>query len=213
MLVGIETVGRRNALLAGALWMMAMMYILGAVLHTHPPTNVNVVSPASIAMVVMIYLYVIGYSMSWGATPWVSSSHPPPLSDLFFPIRPSSNQLTNQSLQVYVAEIFPTRLRAYGVGVAAATQWAFNCLITEITPRAVDAIGWKTFIMFGCFCFGNFLMVFFLIKETKGKSLESMDILFGTVDANQRALDVERMMENEKGIVGAEVQHHELSTE
>jgi hypothetical protein len=71
-----------------------MMFIIGAVLHLHPPTNTNTVSPASIAMVVMIYLYVIGYSASWGPIPWV-----------------------------YLSEIFPTRLRAYGVGMGAATQW------------------------------------------------------------------------------------------
>lgn len=180
LLVGIEQLGRRKALLGGALWMMAMMYIIGAVLHTHPPTNVNTVSPASIAMVVMIYLYVIGYSASWGPTPWV-----------------------------YVSEIFPTRLRAYGVGLAASTQWAFNFVITEITPRAINHIGWKTFIMFGCFCFGNFLFVFFFIKETKGRTLENMDVLFGTVDANQRLIDVERMMEDEKGIVGVGAHHTE----
>lgn len=53
--------------------MMTMMFIIGAVLATHPPTNLNTVSPASIAMVVMIYLYVIGYSASWGPIPWVCS--------------------------------------------------------------------------------------------------------------------------------------------
>ena len=98
LLFGIDRIGRRNALLAGAAWMALMMFILGAVLDTHPPdTKSSVVSSASIAMVVMIYLYVIGYSMSWGPTPWV-----------------------------FVAEIFPTRLRSYGVGMAAATQWLFN---------------------------------------------------------------------------------------
>lgn len=86
---GIDKLGRKKSLLAGAAWMAAMMFIIGAVLVTHPPTNVNTVSSASIAMVVMIYLYVIGYSASWGPTPWV-----------------------------YVSEIFPTRLRAYGVGLA-----------------------------------------------------------------------------------------------
>ena len=70
--------------------MAAMMIIIGAVLATHPPDpTASGVSSASIAMVVMIYLYVIGYSASWGPTPWV-----------------------------FVSEIFPTRLRAYGVGMA-----------------------------------------------------------------------------------------------
>jgi hypothetical protein len=66
LLVGIDQLGRRKSLLLGAAWMSSMMFILGSVLATHPPTDVNTVSPASIAMVVAIYLYVIGYSASWG---------------------------------------------------------------------------------------------------------------------------------------------------
>jgi MFS family permease len=90
LLVGIDQLGRKKALIAGAAWMSAMMFIIGAVLATHPPDTKNPhVSQASIAMVAMIYLYVIGYSASWGPTPWV-----------------------------FVSEIFPTRLRAYGVGLA-----------------------------------------------------------------------------------------------
>lgn len=85
--------------------------------------------------------------------------------------------------------------------MGATTQWLFNFVITQITPRAINALGWKTFIMFGCFCFGNFLFALFFIKETKGVTLESMDVLFGTVDADRRAVDVERILEEEKGIV------------
>ena len=174
LLIGIDKLGRRKALLFGAAWMMTMMIIIGAVLHTHPPTNVNVVSPASIAMVVMIYLYVIGYSASWGPVPWV-----------------------------YLSETFPTRLRSYGVGLGATTQWLFSFCITELTPSAVNHIGWRTFIMFGMFCLGMGVWVFFFIRETKGLSLEDMDILFGAVDENQRAVDVERVLN--KGVVRQEI--------
>jgi len=174
LIFGIDRIGRRNSLLAGALWMSAMMFILGAVLATHPPNtkDVNHVSSASIAMVVMIYLYVIGYSASWGPIPWV-----------------------------YLGEIFPNRLRGYGVGMGAATQWLFNFCITEITPNAINHIGYRTFIMFGVFCLANFAFVLFFIKETKNRTLESMDVLFGAVDSEQRDRDVGRMLEIEKGIV------------
>jgi len=178
LLIGIDRLGRRKSLLFGAAWMMTMMFIIGAVLHTHPPTDVNKVSSASIAMVVMIYLYVIGYSASWGPIPWV-----------------------------YLSEIFPTRLRSYGVGMGAATQWLFNFVITEVTPSAVNHIGWRTFLMFGIFCFANGLFAFFFIKETKGKTLEEMDVLFGTVNADQRAHDVERMIE--KVTLNQELEHAE----
>lgn len=72
LILGIDRLGRKKSLIAGAIWMAIMMFIIGAVLATHPPNSKSsTVSPASIAMVVMIYLYVIGYSASWGPTPWV----------------------------------------------------------------------------------------------------------------------------------------------
>lgn len=171
LIIGIDKLGRRKSLLFGAAWMMTMMFIIGGVLHTHPPTNVNTVSPASIAMVVMIYLYVIGYSASWGPIPWV-----------------------------YLSEIFPTRLRSYGVGMGAATQWLFNFVITEVTPNAVAHIGWRTFLMFGIFCLSMGVWVFFFIKETKGMSLEDIDILFGNVDENLRKHDVENIITKTYGL-------------
>lgn len=54
--------------------------------------------------------------------------------------------------------------------------------------------------MFGIFylCMSVFALLF--IKETKGRTLEDMDVLFGAVSAEQRAQDVERSMaiENKK---------------
>ena len=45
------------------------------------------------------------------------------------------------------------------------------------------------------------VFAFFFIKETKGRSLEDMDILFGAVNAEQRAEDVERVLASEKSAV------------
>lgn len=50
--------------------------------------------------------------------------------------------------------------------------------------------------------------VFFFIKETKGRTLESMDILFGAVDEETRVQDLEQAMETEKQAVG--IEHHEF---
>jgi hypothetical protein len=97
LFVGIDRFGRKKSLIAGGFWMAAMMFIIGAVLATHPPDpEATGVGKASIAMVAMIYLFVIGYSASWGPVPWV-----------------------------LVSEIFPTRLRAYGVGMAGMYSSTF----------------------------------------------------------------------------------------
>ncbi|GAB7349949.1 hypothetical protein MBLNU459_g0645t1 [Dothideomycetes sp. NU459] len=184
LIIGIEKLGRKIPLIAGAWWMAAMMFIIGAVLCTHPPdVNSSTVSSASIAMVIMIYFYVIGYSASWGPVPWV-----------------------------YVSEIFPTRLRAYGVGLASATQWLFNFVITKVTPAAINSIGWRTFLMFGIFCTAMGVFAFIFVKETKGLTLEEMDILFGSIDSEQRRRDVEQTLAEEKGAAdkfGHDAQHEE----
>ncbi|RAL14472.1 sugar porter family MFS transporter [Aspergillus homomorphus CBS 101889] len=164
--VGIDRWGRKPSLIGGAFWMASMMFILGAVLAAYPPdTSSSGVSSASIAMVVMIYLYVIGYSFSLGPTCWV-----------------------------VVSEIFPTRLRAYGVGLAATSQWLWSFVVTEVTPKAVHSLGWRTFLMFGIFCVAAGIFVIFFAKETKGRSLEDMDVLFGAVDEGERKEAVEHTM-------------------
>ncbi|KAK5700268.1 hypothetical protein LTR17_023074 [Elasticomyces elasticus] len=181
LLVGIDQLGRKKALIGGAFWMSTMMFIIGAVLATHPPdVKVPGVSSASIGMVVMIYLYVIGYSASWGPTPWV-----------------------------FVSEIFPTRLRAYGVGLAAATQWLFNFVITRVTPVAIASIGYKTFIMFGVFCLAMGVFVVLFVPETKRLTLEEIDVLFGA-DPVQRAQDIEVALGAERKEL--ELEHREDST-
>ncbi|RYP85808.1 hypothetical protein DL770_004987 [Monosporascus sp. CRB-9-2] len=70
-----------------------------------------------------------------------------------------------------------------------ATQWLANFAFSQITPHAVENIKWKTFLMF---CIFNWALVFYVwvfIKETKGKSLEEMEDLFGSyttaLDANK----------------------------
>lgn len=57
--------------------------------------------------------------------------------------------------------------------------------------------------MFGIFSAANFAFVFFFIKETKGRTLEDMDVLFGTVDAEVRAADIERVLHK-----GMQDDHH-----
>lgn len=93
-----------------------------------------------------------------------------------------------------MVQIFPTRLRPYGVGLAATTQWLFNFVVTEFTPPAVANIRYRVFLMFGVFCLANLIFALFLMKETKGRSLEDMDVLFGNVSEEQRRADVDHVL-------------------
>jgi hypothetical protein len=73
----------------------------------------------------------------------------------------------------------------------AAKQWLFNFVVTKVTPAAINSIGWRTFIMFGCFCTAMGVFVLIFLKDTTGRSLEEMDILFGAITPEQRRKDVE----------------------
>lgn len=75
-----------------------------------------------------------------------------------------------------MSEIFPTRVREGGIAVGAATQWLFGFTLSQVTPVAVNNLGWKAFLMFCCFNWGLVLYTWFFIKETKGLSLEEMEI-------------------------------------
>lgn len=63
---------------------------------------------------------------------------------------------------------------------------------------AVNNIGWRTFIMFGCFCFGMATFVLLFIPETKQLTLEEIDVLFGAVDSTRRQQDVENALAERK---------------
>lgn len=83
---------------------------------------------------------------------------------------------------VFIAEIFPNKVRAYGQSIGAGTHWIFAALITLITPVFLDAekgiVGdnpWPIFAFFAAFMVLQLLFVLFLMPETKGKSLEALE--------------------------------------
>lgn len=169
----VESMGRKLSLAISALGMGTLFYIIGAVLKTHPPPTTTTANPpvASKAMAALLYIYVAFYSMGWGPLPWV-----------------------------YVADIFPTRTRHYGVALGSASQWLWNFVVSRVTPNIVTKLGWKIFIMFATINIGAMFTFSLLIPETKGRSLEEMDIIFGAVKLEERQKYIEqtaRQMEHE----------------
>lgn len=65
-----ERVGRRNVLIGGAAFMAACQIATAAVDKAMPPPADGGITSAGIAMVALIYLFVIVYNFSWGPMPW-----------------------------------------------------------------------------------------------------------------------------------------------
>lgn len=84
---------------------------------------------------------------------------------------------------VFISEIFPNNVRAYGQALGAGTHWVMAALITLVTPVFLDAdkgiFGdnpWPIFAFFAGFMVLQLLFVLFLMPETKGKTLEELGL-------------------------------------
>lgn len=71
--------------------------------------------------------------------------------------------------------------------------------MTYVTPSAISNISWRTFIIFGVFCFAMAVWVFLVVMEAKGHSFKEMDVLFERVLAFGCVRDIENanMMESD----------------
>lgn len=80
---------------------------------------------------------------------------------------------------VYPAEIFPIEIRAKGNSFSTLTNWCLNLLFAQTAPIALEKMGFKFFYFFFAFNVVATVCYIFLYPETKGKTLEQMDELFG----------------------------------
>ena len=89
-------------------------------------------------------LFVVSFGMSWGPVVWV-----------------------------LLGEMFPNRIRAAALGLAAAGQWVANWLITVTFPGLRDVLG-GAYGFYAVCAVLSFVFVLRWVKETKGMHLEDM---------------------------------------
>ncbi|PLW07350.1 hypothetical protein PCANC_06994 [Puccinia coronata f. sp. avenae] len=147
----VDKVGRRTMLIAGAMMMFACELIVACV-----GTFTSAHNEASQKVLVAFSCIFIGiFAATWGPIPWVVTS-----------------------------EIYPLATRGKQMAMSTASNWAVNFLIGFITPYLVDpgegkaGLGVKVFWLWAALCFSALMFSFFLIPETKGLSLEQVDLLY-----------------------------------
>jgi hypothetical protein len=79
---------------------------------------------------------------------------------------------------VLLGEIFPNRIRARALGIAAAAQWIANFLVTVSFPPLSEFSLVVTYGMYALFAAASFLFVMKVVPETNGMSLEEANTLF-----------------------------------
>jgi SP family sugar:H+ symporter-like MFS transporter len=75
---------------------------------------------------------------------------------------------------VLLGEMFPNKIRALALSVAASAQWIANWMITVTFPDLADWNLSATYVIYSCFALLSIPFVAFCIKETRGRPLEDM---------------------------------------
>jgi len=79
---------------------------------------------------------------------------------------------------LYPPEVLNFPIRGNGMAVYTFFANGAGLLVTFAFPFALDAIGWKTYMINGSWDVLELLFVLFCWVETKGKTLEEIDVLF-----------------------------------
>ncbi|KAK9452428.1 hypothetical protein V1511DRAFT_247917 [Dipodascopsis uninucleata] len=95
---------------------------------------------------------------------------------------------------VYCSEIFPTHLRARGSSIAISGLFFATIIFTDAAPTAFAKIGWKYYIVFIVLTVINIGLVMKFWPETKGLSLDEINLLFG----EKVAYNIDAMNEAER---------------
>ncbi|KAF4546319.1 putative mfs monosaccharide transporter protein [Lasiodiplodia theobromae] len=151
----IDHVGRRPLAIWGAIG-MAVPYIIMSALVGEFSHDWPGHSAAGWVTCGFAYVYIIAYGVSYSPLAWALP-----------------------------AEVFSNSTRAKGVALSTATVWLCNFIIGVIVPVMIENAGYGTYVFFAIMCILAAIWAFFLVPETKGKTLEEMDDVFGDSTAHE----------------------------
>ncbi len=126
----------------------------------------------------------IGYILSLALVAWCFYSGASSTLLLIFILVFIASHAIGQGavIWVFISEIFPNKVRAYGQSWGTGTHWVFAALITLVTPIFLDADKgifrdnpWPIFMFFSVMMVLQLLWVLFIMPETKGVSLEELE--------------------------------------
>jgi MFS family permease len=142
----IDKIGRKPLLLVGSAGMAITLATLAVIFGTAPQVDGTPQLSGAQGPIALIAanLFVVAFGMSWGPVVWV-----------------------------LLGEMFPNRIRAAALGLAAAGQWSANWLITVTFPELRNHLG-AAYGFYALCALLSFAFVWTWVRETKGMALEDM---------------------------------------
>ncbi|OAR22349.1 MFS transporter [Streptomyces sp. ERV7] len=143
-MIFVDRIGRRPLALIGSVG-MAVGLALEAWAFSYDLVDGKLPATQGWVALVAAHVFVLFFALSWGVVVWV-----------------------------FLGEMFPNRIRAAALGVAASAQWIANWAITASFPSLADWNLSATYVIYTIFAALSIPFVLKYVKETKGKALEEM---------------------------------------
>lgn len=78
---------------------------------------------------------------------------------------------------VVISEIFPTKVRGAAMAISTFALWSACFVLTYTFPLLNSNFGASgTFWLYGVICVAGFIFIYKNLPETKGKSLEQIEV-------------------------------------
>ncbi|KAH7123318.1 MFS quinate transporter QutD [Dactylonectria estremocensis] len=145
----VDRFGRRPLLLGASVGcVFSMYYLAGYASLTHSFDGGAKKDGAAYSAIAMVYLFAMSYASGWNLS-WIVCS-----------------------------ELYPVHVRSFALTITTCAQWLGQFIVVYSMPYMMKSISWGAFLFFGSMTVIAFGFVYFCVPETKGVSLEDMDILF-----------------------------------
>ena len=149
----VDRVGRKPLLLVGSTGMVITLATLTWIFGTAPINAAGqpvLTDGPDVIALIAFNAYVAFFAATWGPIVWV-----------------------------LLGEMFPNRIRATGLAVAASAQWMANFLVSTSFPELAGISLGLAYGIFTVFAILSIPFVMKYIRETKGVTLEDMGALEG----------------------------------
>jgi sugar porter (SP) family MFS transporter len=146
-IASIDRFGRKPLLVIGSIGMTTTLATMAFIFGTADVVDGSPVLSGAQGPVALVAanLFVVFFGMSWGPVVWV-----------------------------LLGEMFPNRMRAAALSLAAGGQWVANWIITVTFPGLKDVSLALAYGLYAGFALLSLFFVMRFIQETKGKQLEDM---------------------------------------
>ena len=143
----VDKIGRKPLLVVGSAGMAITLALMAWCFSQATGSGATLSLPGATGMVALVAAnaYVVFFGVSWGPVVWV-----------------------------LLGEMFPNRIRATALAVAAAAQWLANFAITSTFPALAELGLSFAYGLYAGFALLSLLFVLAGVRETKGIELEDM---------------------------------------